>query len=94
MLLPLDFIKGPGADVKEAGLFCMRKELMNVGDQRGIWNTYHKCMLFIKIIKIIKGNCCLLGLFLVFEIDINKIMISFQTCRIEVAIATSYKNND
>ena len=45
-------------------------------------------------IKIIKGNCYLLGLFLVFEIDINKIMISFQTSRIEVAIATSYKNND
>lgn len=32
MLLPLDFIKGRGGDVREAGLFCMRKELTNVAD--------------------------------------------------------------
>ena len=45
-LLPLAFIEGRWGDVKEAGLFCMRKELTSVGGQRGIWNTYHKCMLF------------------------------------------------
>lgn len=32
MLLPLAFIEGRWGDVKEAGLFCIRKELTNVGD--------------------------------------------------------------